>query len=58
MGEVEGGSYPSDVSNEQCRFVLPYLLLSRLDSWSRQQEEGRSFSCDLLFFMFLNCVLL
>ena len=35
MGEVDRKGYPQDVTEEQWRLCLPYLLLSREDSRSR-----------------------
>ncbi len=44
MGEVRRASYPSDVSDEEWEFVLPYLLLSREDSRSRQHSLRELFN--------------
>jgi len=44
MNEVQRGSYPSDVGDEEWQFVLPYLLLSREDSRSRQHSLRELFN--------------
>jgi transposase len=44
MGEVERKAYGSDVSEEEWQFVLPYLLLSRQDSRSRQHSLRELFN--------------
>lgn len=44
MGEVTRDAYPSDVSDEEWEFVLPYLLLSREDSRSRQHSLRELFN--------------
>ena len=44
MGEVQRRAYPSDVSDEEWQFVLPYLLLSREDSRSRQHSLRELFN--------------
>lgn len=44
MGEVRRASYPSDVSDEEWEFVLPYLLLSREDSRSRPHSLRELFN--------------
>lgn len=36
MGKAGSGSYLTDVSAEEWKFVLPYLLLSRENNRSRQ----------------------
>lgn len=38
MDRVQRKQYPSDVTDEEWEFVLPYLLLSREDSRSRQHS--------------------
>ena len=38
MNEVDRKPYPEDVTDEECTFVLPYLLLSREDSRSRKHS--------------------
>lgn len=38
MGSKVGSGYPSDVSDEEWSFVLPYLLLSREDSAHREHD--------------------
>jgi hypothetical protein len=40
VNEVERRSYLRDVDDEEWEFVLPYLLLSREDSRSRQHSSG------------------
>ena len=35
MGKGVGSGYLTDVSDEEWAFVLPYLLLSRVDNASR-----------------------
>ena len=44
MGEVERKPHGSDVSDEEWQFVLPYLLLSREDSRSRQHNLRELFN--------------
>ncbi len=44
MGEVDRRSYLTDVSDEEWEFVLPYLLLSREDSRSRQHSLRELFN--------------
>lgn len=44
MGEVNRKGYGSDVSDEEWQFVLPYLLLSREDSRSRQHSLRELFN--------------
>ena len=38
MASKEKVGYPSDVSDEEWAFVLPYLLLSRADSAHREHD--------------------
>lgn len=38
MGSKEQASYPSDVSDEEWAFVLPYLLFCRADSPQRRHD--------------------
>ena len=38
MGNAVRVRYPSDVSDEEWAFVLPYLLLSREDSEHREHD--------------------
>jgi transposase len=44
MGEAVGRSYLTDVSDEEWEFVLPYLLLSRVDNRSREHDLRALFS--------------
>ena len=44
MGDVDRRSYLTDVSDEEWEFVLPYLLLSREDSRSRQHSLRELFN--------------
>lgn len=44
MCKAERRSYPTDVSDEEWEFVLPYLLLSREDSRSRQHSLRELFN--------------
>ena len=44
MKKARGAGYPSDVTDEEWEFVLPYLLLSREDSRSRQHSLRELFN--------------
>jgi transposase len=44
VGDVDRRSYLTDVSDEEWEFVLPYLLLSREDSRSRQHSLRELFN--------------
>jgi transposase len=44
VNEVERRSYLRDVDDEEWEFVLPYLLLSREDSRSRQHSLRELFN--------------
>ena len=47
MAEKGRGGYPSDVTDEEWAFVLPYLLLCREDSPQRKYDLRTVFDADL-----------
>ena len=44
MKQADRKGYPTDVTDEEWEFVLPYLLLSREDSGSRQHSLRELFN--------------
>ena len=44
MSRIAVAGYPSDVTDEEWEFVLPYLLLCREDSPQREHDLRRVFN--------------